>query len=146
VSFTGSTRVGRSLFAHNATNPRMKRLGLELGGNAPLVVLDDADLDQAAKAIVFGRFLHQGQICMSTNRVLVDAKVHDALVDKLIPLIKALPFGDPSDPKTVVGPLMTKKAVDGVVEKIEKAKSEGARIRRRPLFKPVRDPRRFLHP
>lgn len=128
VSFTGSTRVGRSLFAQNANNGRMKRLGLELGGNAPLVVLDDADLDQAAKAILFGRFLHQGQICMSTNRVIVDAKVHDALVDKLVPLIKALPCGDPSDPKTVIGPLMTKKAVDGVIEKIEKAKAEGARM------------------
>lgn len=128
VSFTGSTRVGRSLFAQNAINTRMKRLGLELGGNAPLVVLDDADLDQAAKAIVFGRFLHQGQICMSTNRVLVDVKVHDALVDKLVPLIKALRYGNPADPQTVIGPLMTKKAVDGVVEKIEKAKAEGARM------------------
>lgn len=128
VSFTGSTRVGRELMAQNAQNRRMKRLGLELGGNAPLVVLDDADLDQAARAIVFGRFLHQGQICMSTNRVLVDAKVHDALVDKLVPLVQALRHGDPTDPKTVVGPLMTQKAVDGVVEKIERAKAEGARM------------------
>ncbi|RYE33294.1 MAG: aldehyde dehydrogenase family protein [Hyphomicrobiales bacterium] len=128
ISFTGSTRIGRSLVAQNANNARMKRIGLELGGNAPLVVLDDADLEQAAKAIVFGRFLHQGQICMSTNRVIVDAAVHDALVDKLVPLIKALPFGDPANPQTVVGPLMTKKAVEGVIEKIEKAKSEGARM------------------
>ena len=128
VSFTGSTRVGRELIAQNAKNARMKRLGLELGGNAPLVVLDDADLEQAARAIVFGRFLHQGQICMSTNRVLVDAKVHDALVEKLEPLVRALPFGDPADPKTVVGPLMTQKAVDGVLAKIEKAKEEGARM------------------
>lgn len=128
VSFTGSTRVGRSLIAQNATNSRMKRMGLELGGNAPLVVLDDADLDLAAKAIIFGRFLHQGQICMSTNRVIADAKVHDALVERLVPLVNALPIGDPADPKTVVGPLMTKKAVEAVVEKIEKAKAEGARM------------------
>jgi aldehyde dehydrogenase (NAD+) len=106
----------------------MKRLAIELGGNAPLVVLDDADLDQAARAIVFGRYLHQGQICMSTNRVLVDAKVHDALVEKLVPLVQALPYGDPADPRTVVGPLVTQKAVDGVVAKIAKAKADGARM------------------
>ncbi len=128
VSFTGSTRVARGLMAQNARNARFKRLALELGGNAPLVVLDDADLDQAARAIVFGRFLHQGQICMSANRVLVDAKVHDALVDKLVPLVQALPYGDPADPRTVVGPLVTQKAVDGVVAKIERARQDGARM------------------
>jgi aldehyde dehydrogenase (NAD+) len=129
VSFTGSTRVGRGLIAQNAGNRRIKRLGLELGGNAPLVVLGDADLEQAARAIVFGRFLHQGQICMSTNRVLVDASVHDALVARLVPLIQALPFGDPADPNTVVGPLMTQRAVQAVIKKIEKAKAEGATMR-----------------
>lgn len=128
VSFTGSTRVGRDLIAQNARNSRLKRLSLELGGNAPLVVLDDADLDQAARAIVFGRFLHQGQICMSTNRVLVDAKVHDALVDRLVPLVQSLPYGDPADPRTVVGPLVTQKAVEGVLQRIEKAKADGARM------------------
>ncbi|MDZ7812076.1 MAG: aldehyde dehydrogenase family protein [Ideonella sp.] len=128
VSFTGSTRIGRSLIAQNAVNKSIKRLGLELGGNAPLVVLDDADLDAACNAIVFGRFLHQGQICMSTNRLIVDAKVHDALVDKLAARIKALPFGDPRDPKTVVGPLMNAKAVHGVVAKIEQARADGARL------------------
>jgi len=128
ISFTGSTRVGRSIIAQNAKNKVMKRLGLELGGNAPVVVLDDADLDQACNAIIFGRFLHQGQICMSSNRVIVDAKVHDALVDKLATRIRALPYGDPRDPKTVVGPLMSEKAVQGVLEKIEIAKAEGARM------------------
>ncbi|MCW5625124.1 MAG: aldehyde dehydrogenase family protein [Burkholderiales bacterium] len=128
VSFTGSTRVGRGIIAQNAGNRAMKRLGLELGGNAPVVVLDDADLDLACDAIVFGRFLHQGQICMSTNRVLVDAKVHDALVDRLAARIRALPYGDPRDPNTVVGPLMSAKAVDGVVAKIERAKADGARM------------------
>lgn len=127
ISFTGSTRVGRGIIAQNANNKLVKRLGLELGGNAPLVVLDDADLDLAARAIVFGRFLHQGQICMSTNRVIVDAKAHDALVDKLATRIRALPFGDPRDPRTVVGPLMSAKAVQGVVAKIERAKAQGAR-------------------
>ena len=126
VSFTGSTRVGRSILERNANASLMKRIGLELGGNAPLVVLDDADLDAATDAIVFGRFLHQGQICMSANRVIADSKIHDALVKKLVPRVRDLPYGDPNDPKTVIGPLMTQKAVDGVVEKIVKAQAEGA--------------------
>ncbi len=119
VSFTGSTSVGRGIIALNAQSPTIKRVGLELGGNAPLTVLDDANLDAAAGAIVFGRFLHQGQICMSVNRVLADARIHDVLALKLLARIKALPYGDPADPKTVVGPLMTQKAVRGVVAKIE---------------------------
>lgn len=127
VSFTGSTRVGRGLIAQNAANTRIKRLGLELGGNAPVVVLDDADLDLACNAIVYGRFLHQGQICMSTNRVIVQAAVHDALVDRLHARIAALPYGDPRDPHTVVGPLMGAKAVQGVVAKIARAREQGAR-------------------
>jgi acyl-CoA reductase-like NAD-dependent aldehyde dehydrogenase len=126
VSFTGSTRVGRHIIEKNASASRMKRIGLELGGNAPFVVLEDADLDAATDAIVFGRFLHQGQICMSTNRVIVDAKVHDDLVSRLKTRISALPYGDPSDKKTVVGPVINEHARDGVVAKIEKAKAEGA--------------------
>jgi acyl-CoA reductase-like NAD-dependent aldehyde dehydrogenase len=128
VSFTGSATVGRGIIALNARSPTIKRIGLELGGNAPLAVLDDADLDAAASAIVFGRFLHQGQICTSVNRVLADARIHDVLALKLLARIKTLPYGDPADPKTIVGPLMTQKAVRGVVAKIEQAKSEGARM------------------
>ncbi|NQD94336.1 aldehyde dehydrogenase family protein, partial [Pseudomonas sp. CrR25] len=128
IAFTGSTRVGREIMAQNAENRNIKRLGLELGGNSPVVVLDDADLDLAANAIVFGRFLHQGQVCMSTNRVLADASIHDALVDKLRARISELPFGDPSDPRTVVGPLMSERAARGVLAKIERAKAQGARM------------------
>ena len=104
----------------------MKRLGLELGGNAPLVVLEDADLDQAAAAIVYGRFLHQGQICMSANRILVDGAVHDALVDRLKPRVEALVHGDPADPATVAGPLIHARARDAVLARIAQAKADGA--------------------
>ncbi len=73
VSFTGSTGVGKHIGELAMTGPALKRVALELGGNSPLVVLDDADLDRAVDAAVFGRFFHQGQICMSANRLLVDA-------------------------------------------------------------------------
>ncbi len=126
VSFTGSTPVGRHVMERNARALRMKRLGLELGGNAPLVVLDDADLDQAAAAIVYGRFLHQGQICMSANRILVDDAVHDALVARLKPRVEALVHGDPADPATVVGPLIHARARDAVPARIARAKEDGA--------------------
>ena len=82
ISFTGSTNVGRHVGELAMKSPMIKRVALELGGNAPFVVLDDADVGQAVRAPVFGRFLHQGQICMSTNRIIVDAKVYDEFVDQ----------------------------------------------------------------
>ncbi|MFZ6861156.1 aldehyde dehydrogenase family protein [Undibacterium sp. Ji67W] len=125
VSFTGSTSVGRSLLGKVGESPMLKRLALELGGNAPFVVLDDADLDAAVQALVVGRFLHQGQICMSANRAIVVASVHDAFVDKLVERIKSLPSGDPQHADTVIGPLINNAQVKSVLAKIEKAKSEG---------------------
>jgi aldehyde dehydrogenase (NAD+) len=79
VSFTGSTPVGRGIARLAADAPVMKRLELELGGNSPFVVLDDADLAQAVEAAVFGKFLHQGQICMIANRFIVDSEPAGAL-------------------------------------------------------------------
>lgn len=127
VSFTGSTGVGRGLFAKIGESPRIKRLGLELGGNAPFVVLDDADLDAAAHALVVSRFLHQGQICMSANRAIVDAKVFVAFVDRVVERTKALADGDPMDSATVIGPIINRHQVEGILAKIEQAKADGAR-------------------
>ena len=106
ISFTGSTAVGRHIGALCSTGPLIKGVALELGGSAPLVVLDDADLDQAVGAAVLGRFLHQGEICMSTNRVIVDAKVYDEFLKRFVPRVKALKYGNPSEPDTVVGPII----------------------------------------
>ncbi len=128
ISFTGSTGVGRSLFTKVGESSRLKHLGLELGGNAPFVVLDDADLDAAAHALVVSRFLHQGQICMSANRAIVDEKVYDAFVAKVVERTKALAFGDPMDALTVIGPIINRHQVDAIVERIERAKTEGARV------------------
>jgi aldehyde dehydrogenase (NAD+) len=82
LSFTGSTEVGRHIAELAAQSPILKRVVLELGGNSPCVILDDADLDLAVDAAVFGKFLHQGQICMAINRLVVDAKIYDQFVDR----------------------------------------------------------------
>ena len=75
-----------------------KKLGLELGGNAPVVILDDADLDRAVEGAAFSSFYHQGQICMIGNRIIVDTEVHDKFVEMFVERIGALKSGDPSDP------------------------------------------------
>lgn len=126
ISFTGSTEVGKRVGQLATGGKFIKRVALELGGNAPLVVLDDADIEAAAGAAVFGRFLHQGQICMSTNRVIVDAKIHDAFVEAVVERAKKLTFGDPLSPATNVGPAINKGQADGVRAKIAKARAEGA--------------------
>jgi aldehyde dehydrogenase (NAD+) len=126
ISFTGSTAVGRGIARLAMSGQRIKRVALELGGNSPLVVLDDADVDQAARAAVFGRFLHQGQICMSVNRIIVDAKCHDAFVERFVEQVRGLKVGDPNDAATVIGPIIDGSQLQGLLEKIEQARRDGA--------------------
>ncbi len=127
ISFTGSTRVGRHIGGLAMSGPSMKRVALELGGNAPCVVLDDADLEQAVRSAVVGRFMHQGQICMSTNRIVVDAKVYDDFVDLFTARVRELKFGDPNDPAVSIGPIINKKQLSGHLKHIEGARAAGAR-------------------
>jgi len=127
VSFTGSTDVGRGLFAKIGASNRIKQIALELGGNAPFVVLNDADLDAAAHALVVSRFLHQGQICMSANRAIVDERVFDAFVDLVIERTNALSYGDPMDADTVLGPIINRHQVKSILAKVDRAKAQGAR-------------------
>ena len=106
INFTGSTRVGRIIAQKAAT--QLKRCLLELGGKAPLVVLDDADIGAAVEAATFGSFLYQGQICMSTERIVVDEKVADEFVARFAQRAAALSIGDPSDnPAVVIGPMVS---------------------------------------
>ena len=104
INFTGSTRVGR-IIAQTAAK-YLKPVLLELGGKAPLIVLDDADLDEAVKAAAFGAFMNQGQICMSTERIIVDDKVADAFVAKFAAKAETLVAGDPRKGKTPLGSLI----------------------------------------
>jgi len=127
ISFTGSTPVGRGILRSAAEASLLKRVDLELGGNSPFVVLDDADLDQAVEAAIFGKFLHQGQICMITNRFIVDGAVYDEFVDRLGRRVKALKVGDPEKADTVVGPIINRHQLEGLQERIAEARSSGAR-------------------
>jgi aldehyde dehydrogenase (NAD+) len=126
VSFTGSTATGRML-AEKAGR-QLKRIVLELGGQNPLLVLDDADLDYAVDAACFGAFLHQGQICMSTRRILVDRSLADEFVDRLVTKTASLKTGNPAEPDTIIGPLIDHDAADLVRRRLDEAVQRGARV------------------
>lgn len=147
INFTGSTKVGR-IVAEKA-GKHLKRVLLELGGKAPMVVLGDADLDRAAAAASFGAFFHQGQICMSTERIVADRAVADSLAEKLAERARALSVGDPREPSTAIGPLVNQAAVERVKGLVDDAVQKGARAperrtARRPLFPAHRAGRRHI--
>ncbi|MCC5479594.1 aldehyde dehydrogenase family protein [Streptomyces sp. NPDC059680] len=124
ISFTGSDKVGRHVATVCAAN--FKRSVLELGGNSALVVLDDADIDYAVDAAVFSRFVHQGQVCMAANRVLVDASVAEQFTEKFVAKVKSLKVGDPRDPQTVIGPVINSQQANAISGAVEQAIAEGA--------------------
>jgi acyl-CoA reductase-like NAD-dependent aldehyde dehydrogenase len=126
ISFTGSTRVGR-IIAETAAR-HLKRVLLELGGNSPLVVLADADLDRAVAAASFGSFMHQGQICMSTERIVIDRSVADEFAQKLAERAGSLKVGDPREPDTQIGPLVNEGALNRVTQHVEDAVAKGAKL------------------
>jgi acyl-CoA reductase-like NAD-dependent aldehyde dehydrogenase len=126
VNFTGSTRVGR-LVAENCGR-HLKRVLLELGGKAPLIVLPDADLDEAVAAAKFGAFMHQGQICMSTERIVADRSVAADVASRLGEKAAELKVGDPRDPETEIGPLFTRASLERVGELVDDARSQGAEV------------------
>jgi acyl-CoA reductase-like NAD-dependent aldehyde dehydrogenase len=126
VNFTGSTRVGKIIAALSAKY--LKPVVLELGGKAPLIVLDDADIDAAVNATVFGAFANSGQICMSTERVIVDEKVADEFATKLAKRVSALPLGDPRKGDFVLGAVVGKPTVDRVMKLVHEAVAKGAKV------------------
>jgi acyl-CoA reductase-like NAD-dependent aldehyde dehydrogenase len=126
VNFTGSTRVGKIIAALSAKY--LKPVVLELGGKAPLIVLDDADIDAAVNATVFGAFANSGQICMSTERVIVDEKVADEFATKLAKRVAALPIGDPRKGDFVLGAVVGKPTVDRVMKLVHEAVAKGAKV------------------
>jgi acyl-CoA reductase-like NAD-dependent aldehyde dehydrogenase len=126
VNFTGSTKVGRIIAELGARY--LKPVLLELGGKAPLIVLDDADLEEAAKAANFGAFMNQGQICMSTERLIVDNSVADSFAKILAAKAAALPAGNPAEKNVVLGSLVSKEAADRVQALIADAVGKGAQV------------------
>ncbi len=126
ISFTGSTKTGRILAEKAARN--LKRMVLELGGQNPLIVLADADLEYAVNATAFGTFLHQGQICMSARRIIVERRIAKEFTEKLIAKTKGLKVGSPTEMDTIIGPLINKQALDLVGARVDEAVSHGARV------------------
>jgi acyl-CoA reductase-like NAD-dependent aldehyde dehydrogenase len=126
INFTGSTAVGRVIAKRAAEHP--KPVLLELGGKAPLIVLEDADLDEAVKAAAFGAFMNQGQICMSTERIIVVAAVADAFAAKFAAKAKSLLTADPREGTAPLGAVVDTKTVTRVNSLIDDAVSHGAKI------------------
>jgi aldehyde dehydrogenase (NAD+) len=124
ISFTGSTEVGQRI--GSLASKHLKKIALELGGNNAFIVLDDADLEQAASAAVFGKFMNQGQICMAINRIIVDRKVYQPFIELFTEKVKGLKSGDPTDPTTDIGPLIERKQVEQIKALIDKGIQEGA--------------------
>jgi len=125
VNFTGSTRVGRIIA--EIAGRHLKPALLELGGKAPLIVLDDADLDAAVDAAIFGAYANQGQICMSTERIIVDDKVADAFVAKFAARAAKLPAGNPRE-HVVLGALVSVEAAEKVEQLVADARAKGATV------------------
>ncbi len=126
VNFTGSTHVGRIIASRCAFH--LKPSVLELGGKAPLLVLDDADLDAAVNGAAFGAFANSGQICMSTERIVVDSKIADEFVAKLAAKAQALPLGDPRQGPVVLGSVVDMRTVHRVNDLIDDALNKGATL------------------
>ena len=126
VAFTGSTAVGARLYAESA--PGMKRISLELGGHAPFIVFDDAELDGAVREVIATKFRNSGQTCVCANRIFVHERVHDAFVTKLVAVVEKLRVGDPLDEATQIGPLVNAAALAKVREHVSDALAGGAKV------------------
>lgn len=127
ISFTGSTPVGRHIGELAVKSPLIKKTMLELGGNAPIVILEDVDLDFAAHVATVGKFLHQGQLCIAINRIIVVDAIFDAFVEKFVERARQIVTGDPADPATTMGPIISQKQFDGLQRMIALARQEGAK-------------------
>lgn len=126
LSFTGSTEVGKTLI--DQTRDQVKKLGLELGGNAPFIVFDDADLDAAVDHLIGNKFRGGGQTCVCANRVYVQAGVYDSFRDKLVDKVRAMRVGDGMDDAVDIGPLINKQGYDKVRSHVADALSKGAEL------------------
>jgi benzaldehyde dehydrogenase (NAD) len=126
ISFTGSTAAGRRV--GELAGKHLKRAHLELGGNSALIVLDDADVDEAATLAAFGTFFHQGQICMTTGRHLVHDRVYDAFVERLSDKASRLPVGDPATSEVALGPLIDSGQRDRIHDVVTSSVAAGAKV------------------
>ncbi len=126
VSFTGETTTGQSIIA--AAGPSLKRVSFELGGKAPNLIFKTADLDAAVAGSLRSAFFNQGEVCLATPRFLVEESIYDAFLDKFVAAARALKLGDPLDPATEMGPLVSKQHYDRVTRYVQQGREEGAHL------------------
>jgi succinate-semialdehyde dehydrogenase / glutarate-semialdehyde dehydrogenase len=126
ITFTGSTPVGKYLARESADT--LKKLSLELGGNAPFIVFDDADLDAAATGLIAAKFRNGGQTCVCPNRVYVQSGVYDKFADLLAARVAALKVAPATDPAAQIGPMINARAIDKIAHHVDDAVSRGARV------------------
>ncbi|POY44966.1 succinate-semialdehyde dehydrogenase (NADP(+)) [Avibacterium gallinarum] len=126
LTFTGSTKVGKLLMAQSAST--VKKLSLELGGNAPALVFDDADLDSAVEGVFASKFRNAGQTCICTNRIYVQAGIYEAFVQKFCEKVQQIKLGEPNQPDVTMGPLIRQSAVEKVQRHIDDALQKGAKL------------------
>lgn len=126
ISFTGSTGVGEHI--EKVTAGSFIPKALELGGNNPLVILEDADVDYAVDMAVFGKFMHNGQICAITNRIIIHDRLYDDFVSKYVKRVKGLTVGDPKDHATVIGPVINETQTDKIMAIVKQAKADGIKL------------------
>jgi aldehyde dehydrogenase (NAD+) len=126
VAITGEAQTGRAVAQRAAAN--LKEYYLELGGKNPLIILADADIDYAVKVAAFSAYLHQGEICMSTDRIIVEKPIVEAFTQKLVGLASSLPVGDPSVPTNFIGPVISDKQVRSIDDHVKDAVGKGARL------------------
>jgi acyl-CoA reductase-like NAD-dependent aldehyde dehydrogenase len=126
ISFTGSESVGRHI--GGVAGKALKKAILELGGNSAFIVMDDADLNTAVNAAVFSRFAHQGQVCMCTNRILVQRGVYDKFLNQFVDRVSKLKAGDPRNPETELGPLINERQAKTFAKQVQRGIDEGAKV------------------
>jgi vanillin dehydrogenase len=126
INFTGSSATGRMLAGR--AGQALKRIVLELGGYNPLIILGDADVDQAVNNAAFSAFFHQGQICMNARKVLIERPIHDLFVEKLAAKVKTIKTGNPADRSVMIGPLINDKALASAHDRLKEAIDRGARL------------------
>ncbi|MFU2058311.1 NAD-dependent succinate-semialdehyde dehydrogenase [Avibacterium volantium] len=126
LTFTGSTKVGKLLMAQSAST--VKKLSLELGGNAPALVFDDADLDSAVEGVFASKFRNAGQTCICTNRIYVQAGIYEAFVQKFCEKVQQIKLGEANQPNVTMGPLIRQSAVEKVQRHIDDALQKGAKL------------------
>jgi len=126
ISFTGSSAVGRQVASK--AGYMLKRAAIELGGKDALIILDDADMERAVNAATFGTFMHQGQICMSVERIIVDEAIADEFTERFVEKVKTLKVGDPREKANVIGPIINQRQLDKIHSQVTEAIEQGAEL------------------